>query len=91
LRGTRVIAIDLSESRRAKIAKVVDKLGGVPGNGIFKTATIEEGKKIVADWTGGLGCNTALEVWKPPSMLRCYSIPIIILILDEFASKDCRS
>ncbi|KAF8518071.1 chaperonin 10-like protein [Gautieria morchelliformis] len=62
LRGTRVIAIDLSESRRAKIAKVVEKLGGVPGNGIFRTATIEEGKKIVADWTGGLGCNTALEI-----------------------------
>ena len=59
------MAIDLTESRRVKIAKVVDKLGGVPGNGIFKVATIEEGKKIIADWTNGLGCNVALEVRIP--------------------------
>lgn len=56
------MAIDLSESRRDKVAKVVEKIGGVPGDGVFKVAAIEEGKKIIADWTDGLGCNTALEV-----------------------------
>lgn len=60
--GTRIVAIDPTESRRAKIAKMVHKLGGVPGNGIFKVAAIEEARNIVTDWTGNLGCNAALEV-----------------------------
>jgi hypothetical protein len=54
--------MDLTESRRIKVAKVVEKIGGMPGGGVFKVATVEEGKKIIADWTGGVGCNAALEV-----------------------------
>lgn len=61
-RNARIVAIDLIESRRTKAAKIVDKIGGVPNNGIFKTATIEESKNIVAEWTGGLGVNAAIEV-----------------------------
>ncbi|KAF8587038.1 alcohol dehydrogenase [Ramaria rubella] len=60
--GTRIVAIDLTESRRIKAAQIVEKIGGVPGNGEFKVATVEEGKKLVADWTNGLGCNAALEI-----------------------------
>ncbi|GJJ14830.1 hypothetical protein Clacol_009098 [Clathrus columnatus] len=60
--STRIVAIDLLESRRTKAAEIVKKIGGVPGNGLFKTATIDEGKKIVAEWTGGLGVNAAIEI-----------------------------
>jgi len=60
--NTRVVAIDLTESRREKAAKIVDKLGGVPNGGVFKVAPPDEAKKIVVEWTNGIGCNTALEI-----------------------------
>lgn len=60
--GARVIAVDLSESRRNKALHIVNTLGGVPNGGVFKVGSAEEAKKIVADWTKGLGCNAALEV-----------------------------
>jgi len=64
--GVRIVAIDLTESRRVKAAKIVEKIGGVPNGGIFKVAAIDEAKDIVKEWTNGLGCNTALEVIRSP-------------------------
>lgn len=60
--NTRIVAIDLIQSRRAKAAEIVKKIGGVPNNGIFETATIDEAKNVVTKWTGGLGVNAAIEV-----------------------------
>jgi len=60
--GARIVAIDLTESRRIKAAKIIEAIGGIPGDGVFRVAAVDEGKKIISDWTGGLGCNAALEI-----------------------------
>lgn len=59
----RVIAIDPNESRCEKMRKVADTIGGLlPGS--FRVANISEGKKVVNEWTGDIGCNAVLEVGK---------------------------
>ncbi|OBZ65101.1 putative zinc-type alcohol dehydrogenase-like protein AdhB [Grifola frondosa] len=59
----RVVAIDLVESRRRKMEAIyatIDKAGR--GKGQFIVASIEDGKKIVEEWTSGFGCNAVLEI-----------------------------
>ncbi|KZT00734.1 uncharacterized protein LAESUDRAFT_665462 [Laetiporus sulphureus 93-53] len=59
----RVVAIDPNESRRTKMQAVhtaidaKDKLSGE-----VVVTSIEEGKRIVAEWTDNAGCNAVLEV-----------------------------
>ena len=57
-----VIAIDPLESRRQKmeaVYKAIDASG--KGSGRFVVASIEDGKKLSAEWTDGAGCNAILE------------------------------
>ncbi|KAI0947545.1 hypothetical protein AcW1_009273 [Taiwanofungus camphoratus] len=59
----RIVAIDPVESRRQKMDTIyaaLDESG--KGTGQFSVASIEHGKKIVEEWTGGGGCNAILEV-----------------------------
>ncbi|KAH7925874.1 hypothetical protein BV22DRAFT_1104672 [Leucogyrophana mollusca] len=56
----RVVAIDPTESRRAKMAAIYSKISDKQDQ--FAVATIEEGKAIVKKWTNGIGCNAVLEV-----------------------------
>lgn len=57
----RVVAIDPNESRCEKMRKIVDTIGGL-SHGYFRVASISEGKKVVNEWTGDIGCNAVLEV-----------------------------
>ena len=58
----RVIALDMNAARRDKLLAMVHTIydGQVPHN--ITVADIDVGKKIIGDWTGGLGCNAVLEV-----------------------------
>ncbi|RDX40305.1 alcohol dehydrogenase [Lentinus brumalis] len=59
----RVIAVDPIESRRTKmkaVYKAIDVSG--KGSGRFAVASIDEGKKLAAEWTDGAGCNAVLEI-----------------------------
>ncbi len=59
-----VIAVDPIESRRTKmeaVYKAIDVSG--KGSGRFAVASIDEGKKLAAEWTDGAGCNAVLEVY----------------------------
>lgn len=58
----RVVAIDPNESRCEKMRKVADTIGLSPGS--FRVSNISEGKKVVNEWTGDIGCNAVLEVGK---------------------------
>ena len=73
----RVLAIDLSESRRAKMKNVYKAISNATpslslqsGSETFVVVDIEEGKSIVSEWTDSLGCNGVLEV---RSILRILS------------------
>ncbi|KDQ61588.1 hypothetical protein JAAARDRAFT_66682 [Jaapia argillacea MUCL 33604] len=59
----KVVAIDPNESRRSKMQAVYSAIDEKDrGNGTFAVASIEESKKLVADWTEGIGCNAVLEI-----------------------------
>ncbi|KAI9062149.1 alcohol dehydrogenase [Trametes sanguinea] len=58
-----VIAIDPLEARRKKMQAIYDVIAAAGnGNGRFTVASIEDGKRLAADWTSGAGCNAVLEV-----------------------------
>jgi len=64
----KVIAIDPIEDRRKKVQEVYKLIDEkARGNGTFEVASIDEGKKIVSQWSNGTGCNAVLEVF--PFML----------------------
>lgn len=79
----RIVAIDPVESRRQKMDTIyaaLDESG--KGTGQFSVASIEHGKKIVEEWTGGGGCNAILEV--------CAANCITILKGADFGIEGCR-
>ncbi|KAI0822870.1 chaperonin 10-like protein [Trametes gibbosa] len=58
-----VIAIDPLETRRSKLQAVYNAIEpSGKGNGRFAVASVEDGKKVVREWTDGAGCNAVLEV-----------------------------
>ncbi|TBU25558.1 alcohol dehydrogenase [Dichomitus squalens] len=59
-----IIAIDPLESRRSKMEAVYDTIhsGEKAWTGRFAVASIDDGKKLSAEWTDGAGCNAVLEV-----------------------------
>ncbi|KAH9886007.1 chaperonin 10-like protein [Cubamyces lactineus] len=58
-----VVAIDPLESRRSKLQAVYDTIeSSGKGSGRFVVASVEDGKKLVQEWTNGAGCNAVLEV-----------------------------
>ncbi|KAI0697010.1 chaperonin 10-like protein [Cytidiella melzeri] len=66
----RVVALDPNGPRRDKMLAMVKTIynGEVPEN--ISVADLGEGKAIVDDWTGLLGCNAVLEAVGNPSALR---------------------
>jgi len=59
----RVVAVDPVDSRRNKMKAVYAAIDQKDkGSGQFIVASIEDGKKIVDEWTNGAGCNAVLEV-----------------------------
>ncbi len=60
----KVVAIDILESRRAKVKAVYNTLPqDARGQGTFIVADPNEAKDITSKWTSGVGCNAVLEVW----------------------------
>ncbi|KAJ7081362.1 chaperonin 10-like protein [Mycena belliarum] len=58
-----IIAIDPVESRREKALAVYSKIEQEgKGLGKFVAQSIDDAKKTVADWTGGVGCTAVLEI-----------------------------
>ncbi|KAI0349612.1 hypothetical protein OH77DRAFT_1431895 [Trametes cingulata] len=58
-----VIAIDPLEPRRVKMQAVYETIqASGKGSCRFVVASVEEGKKLVQEWTNGAGCNAVLEV-----------------------------
>ncbi|KAJ6620728.1 alcohol dehydrogenase [Mycena sp. CBHHK59/15] len=65
-----IVAIDPIEDRRTKALAVystIDPAG--KGSGKFETQSIEEAKKTVDTWTGGVGCTAVLEIVGNPSAI----------------------
>lgn len=59
----RIVAIDPVEARREKMKAVYTTIVQAgEETGEFVVLSIEEAKEKVADWTGGVGCTTVLEV-----------------------------
>ncbi|KAI0760005.1 alcohol dehydrogenase [Fomes fomentarius] len=58
-----VIAIDTLESRRKKMEAIYTAINAAgKGSGRFVVASIDQGKKLTAEWTDSVGCNAVLEV-----------------------------
>ncbi|KAF7346040.1 alcohol dehydrogenase [Mycena sanguinolenta] len=59
----RIVAIDPVESRREKAMAVYAKIDQAgKGSGKFVAESIDDAKKTVATWTGGVGCTAVLEI-----------------------------
>ena len=73
-----IIAIDPLEPRRSKMEAVYSTIHSTErASGRFIVASIEDGKKLSAEWTSGLGCNAVLEVHLPSvSSLLGYKLTI---------------
>ncbi|KAJ7645617.1 chaperonin 10-like protein [Mycena polygramma] len=58
-----IVAIDPVESRREKAMAVYSKIDQTgKGSGKFIAQSIDDAKKTVATWTGGVGCTAVLEI-----------------------------
>ncbi|KAJ7465283.1 chaperonin 10-like protein [Mycena latifolia] len=58
-----IVAIDPVESRREGALAVYSKIDqSGKGSGKFVTQSIDDAKKTVQDWTGGIGCSAVLEI-----------------------------
>lgn len=76
----RVVAIDPNSSRREKMEKIARVIGD--GSSVsFHVADITEGKKLVNQWTGDVGCNAVLEVTTRKS---------VFVSPSSFRRADCR-
>ncbi|KAH9480320.1 Medium chain reductase/dehydrogenase ucsI [Psilocybe cubensis] len=59
----RIVAVDPNESRREKMKAVYEAIDASgKGTGQFAVCDIEESKKVVKEWTSGVGCTAVLEV-----------------------------
>ncbi|KAJ7291261.1 chaperonin 10-like protein [Mycena rebaudengoi] len=67
-----IVVIDPNESRREKMLAVYSKINQSDGNSStakFVAKSIEDAKKTVDSWTGGVGCTAVLEVVGNPSAI----------------------
>ena len=75
----RIVAIDLVEARKKKILAVYQTLPPeARGKGEFVAASPEEAKKIISEWTGGVGANGVLEVCPVCSNVFNFDINIVL-------------
>ncbi|CCL98739.1 uncharacterized protein FIBRA_00744 [Fibroporia radiculosa] len=67
----RVVAIDPVESRRKKMEAIYTIISKkeTSSSRKFSVSSIEDGKRIIGDWTDDVGCNAVLEVVGNPSAL----------------------
>ncbi|KAI6147246.1 chaperonin 10-like protein [Pisolithus tinctorius] len=57
----KLVAIDLNEARRSKLARIYSKISQEQERGYLQVASIEDSRNIVSEWSNGVGCSVVLE------------------------------
>ncbi|KAL4080828.1 chaperonin 10-like protein [Scleroderma citrinum] len=58
----KIVAIDPVETRRNKVTAIYSKISCDQTRGFLEVADINESKRLVSEWTNGIGCNVVFEV-----------------------------